>query len=372
MVSLRRPRVLSPLLTVAAVTAAVGLVEIGRAAKGLPSAMGASQRRIQSDVDGSPRYDDGVFHNVLPGTTLAPGSSRSLLRALLTRGDRGKPKGAIPLTPVAPLTDAADLAVTWIGHASALIELDGRWILADPVWGDRVSPSATVGPRRLHPVPLTMDQLPKLDAVIISHDHYDHLDLPTVRTLVAEQTAPFFVPLGIGAHLRKWGVPDDRIVELDWNDTATENGITLTCTEARHFSGRGLKRDLTLWSSWALTGPEHRVFFGGDTGYTPAFAEIGARLGPFDLTLLPIGAYGEQWPDIHMNPEEAWRAHGDLGGRLMMPIHWGTFDLAFHSWAEPVERLLAVGDEESIVIPTPGGRVVASEPHTLTRWWADL
>lgn len=372
MASPRRSRVLSPLLTVAAVTAVVSLVEVGRATRGLPSAMGASQRRIQPEVDGSPRYQDGVFHNVLPGTTLAPGSSRSLLRALLTRGDRGKPKGEVPLTPVAPLTQAADLAATWIGHASALIELDGRWILADPVWGDRVSPSASVGPRRLHPVPMTMDQLPKLDAVIISHDHYDHLDLPTVQALVADQSAPFFVPLGIGAHLRKWGVPEDRIVELDWNDTATENGITLTCTEARHFSGRGLKRDLTLWSSWALTGPKHRVFFGGDTGYTPAFAEIGARLGPFDLTLLPIGAYGEQWPDIHMNPEEAWRAHGDLGGRMMMPIHWGTFDLAFHAWAEPVERLLAVGDEGSIVIPTPGGRVLVAEPPALTRWWSGL
>ncbi len=372
MASSRRSRVLSPLVTVAAATAAVALVQIGRATRGLPSAMGASQRVIEPDVVGSPRYEDGVFRNVLPGTTLVPGSGRSLLRALLTRGDRGKPKGEIPLTPVAPLMRASDLAVTWLGHASALIELDGHWILADPVWADRVSPSATVGPRRLHPVPMTTQALPRLDAVIISHDHYDHLDVNTVRTLVAEQSAPFFVPLGIGAHLRKWGVPEHRIVELDWNDTATQSGISLTCTEARHFSGRGLKRDVTLWSSWALTGPAHRVFFGGDTGYTPAFAEIGARLGPFDLTLLPIGAYGDQWPDIHLTPEDAWRAHGDLGGKLMVPIHWGTFDLAFHTWAEPIERLLAVADAKAVVVPAPGGRVVVAHPPQLTRWWSRL
>ncbi len=334
--------------------------------------MGAAPRHIEPKVAGSPRYDDGVFHNVLPGTTLAPGSGRSMIKALLTRGDRGKPKGVVPLTPVPPLAEAADLAVTWLGHASALIELDGHWILADPVWGDRVSPSPIVGPHRLHPVPMTLDELPRLDAVIISHDHYDHLDLPTVRALVAGQDAPFFVPMGIGAHLRKWGVPEGRIVELDWNESATAGAITLTCTEARHFSGRGLKRDVTLWSSWSLAGPQHRVFFGGDTGYTPAFAEIGARLGPFDLTLLPIGAYGDQWPDIHMNPEQAWQAHGDLGGKLMLPIHWATFDLAFHSWAEPVERLLVAADARSVAVPPPGGRIVAADPPPLQRWWSGL
>ncbi|WP_354530927.1 MBL fold metallo-hydrolase [Nakamurella sp. UYEF19] len=333
--------------------------------------MGASRRRIEPEVTGSPHYD-GVFHNVLPGSTLAPGSTASMFKSLLTRGDRGKPQGVVPLAPVPPLTEAADLAATWLGHASALLEIDGHWILADPVWGDRVSPSPTVGPHRLHPVPMALEDLPRLDAVIISHDHYDHLDLPTVRALIASQSAPFFVPMGIGAHLRKWGVPEDRIVELGWNDSSKAGEITLTCTEARHFSGRGLKRDVTLWSSWSLAGPEHRVFFGGDTGYTPAFAEMGARLGPFDLTLLPIGAYGDQWPDIHMNPEQAWRAHGDLGGKIFMPIHWATFDLAFHTWAEPIERLLVAGNPKSIVAPPPGGRVLVSSPPAVTRWWAGL
>jgi L-ascorbate metabolism protein UlaG (beta-lactamase superfamily) len=368
----RRPRGLSPLLTVVSVAAATGLFRLGRATKGLPTAMGAPPRRIEPEVIGAPHYDDGVFHNVLPSSTLAPGAAPSLIKGLMSRRDKGKPRGEIPLAQVTPLAEASELAVTWLGHASALIELDGHWILADPVWGDRVSPSPTVGPLRLHPVPMTLEEVPQLDAIVISHDHYDHLDLPTVQSLLQSQTAPFFVPRGIGAHLRKWGVPEDRIVELDWNDQAKAGGITLTCTEARHFSGRGLKRNVTLWSSWALAGPTHKVYFGGDTGYTPAFAEIGARLGPFDLTILPIGAYGEQWPDIHMNPEQAWRAHGDLGGRLMMPIHWATFDLALHTWAEPIERLLAAADVGAVVVPQPGGRVVVAEPAAIERWWDGL
>ncbi len=368
----RRSPGLVPLLTTAGLAATAGLVQLGRAARGLPSAMGASSRRIAPQVTGSPRFSGGVFSNVLPGTVLAHGTAKTLLRAMLTKDGRGRPSRSIPLAAVPPLREAADLAVTWLGHASTLIELDGAWILADPVWGDRVSPSPTVGPVRLHPVPMEVRELPRLDAILISHDHYDHLDLPTVRALLAGQSAPFFVPTGVGAHLRKWGVPEDRIVELEWNAGVTLGEVTITCTEARHFSGRSLKRNTTLWSSWSLTGPRHRVFFGGDTGYTPAFAEIGARLGPFDLTILPIGAYAEQWPDIHMTPEQAWRTHGDLGGTVLLPIHWATFDLALHAWAEPIERLLAVADDTALVVPPPGGRVVLPGPLPITPWWSGL
>ena len=179
-------------------------------------------------------------------------------------------------------------------------------------------------------MPIGLDGPPPVDAIVISHDHYDHLDLPTVRQLIAGQTAPFVVPLGIGAHLRGWGVPEDRIVELDWDEQTTVGELTLTCTESRHFSGRGLRRNTTLWCSWAIAGPRHRVYFGGDTGYTAAFTGIGERYGPFDLTVLPIGAYGEQWPDIHLDPEEAVRAHRDLVAGCSCPIHWATFDLALH------------------------------------------
>ena len=184
-------------------------------------------------------------------------------------------------------------------------------------------------------MPAPLEALPAIDAVIISHDHYDHLDVDTIKQLARTQRATFFVPLGIGAHLRTWHIPDDRIVELDWNESARLGELTLVCTPARHFSGRFLTRNVTLWSSWALIGPRHRAFFGGDTGYTKSFADIGADHGPFDLTLMPVGAYHPGWPDIHMNPEDAVRAHRDVtDAGLLVPIHWATFRLAPHPWSE--------------------------------------
>jgi L-ascorbate metabolism protein UlaG (beta-lactamase superfamily) len=259
-------------------------------------------------------------------------------------------------------------------------------VLADPVWGDRVSPSPTFGPRRLHPPPVPLHALPPVDAVIISHDHYDHLDLPTVRALVrsgAARGVPFVVPLGIGEHLRGWGVPADRVVELDWGGAHRVGGVTITCTEARHFSGRRLRRNTTLWSSWAVTGPAPRAFFGGDTGYTPAFADIGAALGPFDLTVLPIGAYSRLWPLIHVTPEEAVRMHLDLtdstgpagpAAGLLVPVHWATFDLGFHPWAEPPDRLRAAAAAAGVrtAVPRPGERVDVTAPPESRAWWNAL
>jgi L-ascorbate metabolism protein UlaG (beta-lactamase superfamily) len=342
------------------------------AAWGLPTALGAHRRRLSRVVAGSPHFSNGKFHNTIETPALPPASARKgLLRQMHEERHVGLPGGPIPLAHADLPAEAAELAVTWFGHASALLEVDGQRVLVDPVWSHRVSPSPVFGPTRLHPAPVPLAELPPVDAVLISHDHYDHLDLPTVRALTAAQTAPFVVPLGIGEHLRKWGVPEDRIVELDWDESTTVGALTLTCTEARHFSGRFFARDTTLWASWAVTGPGHRVFFGGDTGYTPAFAGIGARLGPFDLTLLPIGAYNDAWHAIHMDPEEAVRAHGDLGGRLLLPIHWATFNLAFHRWAEPVQRLLAAARrvDAQVVVPQPGQRIDVLDPPALTDWW---
>lgn len=357
---------------VSALTAGLGLV--ARAAWGIPTAMGASAAAARAIAAASPQFDGESFRNPHPATVVASGGQCAILRGLLTRRHAGDPPGTIPvLTPRAPAV-ASTMAVTWYGHASALVEVDGRRVLVDPMWGDRASPSRLLGPKRLHPVPIPLDDVPPLDAVVISHDHYDHLDLPTIRRLAQRESTPFVVPLGVGAHLRGWGVPTERIVELDWGQTARVRELTLTCTEARHFSGRGLTRNTTLWASWVIAGPQHGVFFGGDTGYTPAFAEIGARYGPFDLTLLPIGAYGDSWPDIHLHPEDAVRAHGDVGGGVLVPMHWATFNLAFHGWAEPVRRLCAAAERTGVrvAVPRPGERLELSALPPSRDWWNRL
>jgi len=343
-----------------------------RAVRGLPDALGASRSTIRDRVASAPQFDGQQFKNVLPVTTMAPGSGGAMLKAFAAKGGSGKPVADIPLWSVSDADRVpADLAVTWFGHASVLIEIDGYTVLADPVWGERVSPSPTVGPKRLHPVPIALAELPEVDVVIISHDHYDHLDLPTIRYLAENRPTPFVVPRGVGEHLRIWGVDESRIVELDWDGSHSIGELTLTCTEAQHFSGRGLTRDDTLWSSWVITTDRHRVFFGGDTGYTPAFAELGRAYGPFDLSLLPIGAYGDQWAAIHLNPEEAVATHADIRGGLFVPIHWASFDLAFHRWSEPIERLLVAAAENGVALatPMPGQRVVVAEPPAMTAWW---
>ncbi len=364
----------SPLRRIALTAAALAVPVswVTRAAWGLPTALGAHRRRLRPVVAGSSHFSDGKFHNTLETPALAPANTRDgLLRQWHEERHVGCPGGPIPLAHTELPAEAAELAVTWFGHASALLEVDGARVLVDPVWSHRVSPSPVFGPTRLHEPPMPLEELPPVDVVLISHDHYDHLDLPTVRALLATQTAPFVVPLGIGEHLRKWHVPEDRIVELDWDGTHDVAGLTLTCTEARHFSGRYFHRNTTLWASWAITGPRHRVYFGGDTGYTPAFAAIGAQLGPFDLTLLPVGAYNDAWHAIHMDPEEAVRAHGDLGGAVLLPIHWATFNLAFHRWAEPVQRLLAAARPRSVtvVVPRPGERIDVLAPPPALDWW---
>ena len=347
-----------------------------RALRGAPAALGASPLAIREVADGSPNYRDGRFVNVDPASMIEVNreEQRILLREMLG-GRAGRPSGEIPVVKPAGIgMPPAPLAVTWFGHSTSLLEIDGYRVLTDPVWGDRCSPSHTVGPERLHPPPIPLEALPAVDAVVISHDHYDHLDLDTVLALARSQRAPFVVPLGVGTHLRTWGIPQQRIIELDWDQSASVDDLTLVCTPARHFSGRFVSRNTTLWASWVITGPQHRAYFGGDTGYTRSFAEIGSQHGPFDLTLMPVGAYNRLWPDIHMNPEEAVRAHLDVSGPgkgLLVPIHWGTFRLAPHPWAEPVDRLVDAAGSAGVgvAVPKPGHRIDLSEPSTLDAWW---
>jgi len=304
---------------------------------------------------------------------MPPDAARKIFREMVFGKEKRRPGSPVPImVPSFPSHDT--LRAVWFGHASTLVEIEGRRVLIDPVWSLRCSPSQTVGPKRLHPMPLALGKLPTLDAIVVSHDHYDHLDMATVVALSRSQSAPFLVPLGVGAHLRRWRVPADRVVEFDWNEETTVAGLRFVATEARHFSGRGFTRNETLWGSWVISGESQRVFYTGDTGYFPGFAEIGRQHGPFDLTLIQIGAYSPYWPDIHMTPEQAVRTHLDVGGGLLIPVHWATFNLALHAWSEPVDRIWqrAKEQEVSLSIPRPGEGVEVSSPLEVDGWWQAL
>jgi L-ascorbate metabolism protein UlaG (beta-lactamase superfamily) len=350
------------------------------AAHDIPLQMGS--RRIGARADGergeryarSPQFSDGKFRNTVPASEVAVASVPRLLTAALTDRDARRPHAPIPLAT--PQQDGAPdgLHVTWYGHSSALIEIEGRRVLVDPVWSERCSPSRLTGPKRLHEPPVALRELPPIDAVLISHDHYDHLDMPTVRNLVDLQAAPFLVPLGVGAHLERWGVPATRIIELDWDERASVAGVQFIATAARHFSGRGFSRDETLWASWVIAGPTRKAFYSGDTGYFEGLAGIGAEHGPFDVTLVQVGAYGDAWPDIHMVPEDGVAAHVDVRGGLMIPVHWGTFNLALHDWAEPADRTWreAKARDVKLAVPRPGERVDVDNPPPVDGWWQQI
>ncbi|NRQ39425.1 Zn-dependent hydrolase [Nonomuraea sp. NN258] len=324
----------------------------------------------------SPQFKDGTFFNSMPeSTAMMTAPPVGLLGELTKDRDQRRPGGLVPLrVPLSGPAPTAGLRAVWYGHASTLVEIEGRRVLFDPVWSKRPSPSQLVGPKRHHPVPVQLAELPQVDAIAISHDHYDHLDLFTVKALTRTQRAPFLVPLGIGAHLERWGVPAYRIIELDWDEEAIVAGLRFVATAARHFSGRAFTRNDTLWGSWVVAGENKRVFYAGDSGYFEGYRGIGAQHGPFDLTLMPVGAYSPAWPDIHMNPEEAVNAHLDLGGKLLLPVHWATFTLALHPWAEPVERLWreAKARDVKIVVPRPGEAIDAATPPSVDGWWETL
>jgi len=267
------------------------------------------------------------------------------------------------------------LRVTWLGHSTVLLEIDGHRFLTDPVWSERVGPTQFTGPRRWYPPPLALHDIPPLDAVVLSHDHYDHLDYATIVAL-KDRNLLFIAPLGIGAHLKRWGVPAAQIVELDWWQSRAFGELVLWATPARHASGRVLIFDdgATLWAGYAFLGARHRVYYSGDTGLFPGLKTVGERFGPFDLTMIEIGQYDRSWPDWHLGPEQAVEAHLRVRGAVMLPVHWGLFALASHGWTEPIERALVAGHNAGVVVitPRPGQSVEPTEERPQERWWPEL
>lgn len=341
-------------------------------AREIPAALGG--RPDPELLKRSPQFGDGRFRNLAPPIAPTAREGGGLFRELLFGGQRRRPAGPIPLVPPRLDSPVDGLHVTWYGHSSSLVEIEGARVLIDPVWSLRASPSQLIGPRRMHAPPHRLEELPGLDAIIVSHDHYDHLDVASVRTLVRTQSAPFVVPLGVGAHLRRWRVPPDRIIELDWHEGTDIAGVRITAAPGQHFSGRAFTRNNTLWASWIIASRRQRVFYTGDSGYFPGYAGIGAKYGPFDATLVQVGAYHPAWPDIHMTPEEGVATHLDVRGGLLIPVHWATFRLAMHAWNEPAERTWreAKAHDVALAVPRPGERIDVGDPPPFEPWWQAL
>jgi len=348
------------------VVVAIAVFRIGEEEVG-GSASGEHLERIEK----SPNYDGSKFVNAEPTEHLAEGIYWNLIRDYLFSSKDRRPSDMISTesADLINLDNTCGLQLFWLGHSTVLVNIDSTTFLIDPVFDERVA--VLVGStERFIPSVTFRQRMPKIDAVIISHDHYDHLEKNSIE-FFAQGGTTFFVPLGVGAHLRAWHVPDSQIVELDWWESRDFGSLKIVCTPARHFSGRSLLRfDETLWASWVVVGSTHRLYYGGDTGYTDQFEEIGDRFGPFDITLLPIGAYSEYWPDIHLNPEEAVTAHLALKGQLLIPVHWGTFDVALHAWDEPIERLIQAAKEQEVQIATPllGEKIKMDSLSIIEKW----
>ncbi|MCB1170414.1 MAG: MBL fold metallo-hydrolase [Leptospiraceae bacterium] len=347
-----------------------GLTYINCASFG-QSPEGLDQERLTE----SPRYQEDHFVNVHPRPE-GP-SFFSVAWEWLWSDGPALPENPIPVqSRTARDFDeppADGLRITWFGHSSVLLEMDGSMVLIDPVWSRRVSPVSFLGPARFHEPPMSLEELTKLpiDVVLISHDHYDHLDYETILAL-QKTGARFVVPLGVGSHLRYWGIEPDRIDELDWWQEVKVGTLRFVATPAQHFSGRTLEdRDATLWSSWAILGPRKKAFYSGDTGYFEGFREIGERLGPFDLSIMAVGAYDKRWAFVHLNPEEAVQAHLDVRANHFFPVHWGTFNLAFHDWTDPAERTLQAARDSGVSVWTPAPGQILQPPVLVAteRWW---
>ena len=334
---------------------------------------GLRRERMQS----SPHARGGRFRNLSHIEPDLQGFAPSIAGDFLLNGARRAPKAPLPAhdpRSVWKRVPESGLRVTWLGHSTLLLEVDGLRILTDPVFGERASPVSFMGPKRFHAVPVPIPELPPIDVLLLSHDHYDHLCRSSIHQL-AKLPMQVVTALGVAKHLEVYGMPPERIHELDWNESVELPGVRFTATPAQHFSGRGMgDRNATLWASWVIETSHHKLFFSGDTGLFPELADIGRKHGPFDLTMLEIGAYHPAWGTIHLGPENALLAHDMLQGRMLLPVHWGTFDLALHTWEQPAEELYRLAAERSTHIITPGLGAPIEPAHSKepTPWWREV
>ncbi len=328
-------------------------------------------------IEHSPNYRDGIFQNLSKTAVMAEdGDFFKVFKKFLN-----KPKDTIPPSPLPSIkTDLKNLpdgnpVLVWFGHSSYLIKINGKHILVDPVFSGYASPFTFKSAKSFDGSDVyTVDDMPPIDILIISHDHYDHLDYKTIKKL-NQKTTHIITSLGVSSHLEYWGLDKNKITELDWYDnTEKVEGITITSAPARHFSGRTFVRAKTLWASFILKTKEYSIYIGADSGYDTHFKKIGEMYGPFDLALLESGQYNEAWKNIHMMPEETVEASLDVKAKVLMPVHWGKFSLSLHPWNEPIERVMKKAEELKVKVTTPmiGEPVILGEKYPDKKWWREV
>jgi L-ascorbate metabolism protein UlaG (beta-lactamase superfamily) len=339
-----------------------------------PQFGGKPSEESLSKIENSPNYNgNGTFKN-RELTLASTGMKLSSIPKFFTNGENKVPNYELPSKELSKSyfeNKPQQPRITWFGHSTLFVEIKELNIFIDPMLGEVPSPHPWLGSSRFNKeLPLAIENLPEIDLVLISHDHYDHLDYGSIQKLHSK-VKKFYVPLGIKAHLTKWGVDAAKITEFDWWESQSLNGIKFISTPARHFSGRGFTRNNTLWSSWVLKSISYSIFFSGDSGYGKHFKEIGEKYGPFDFAMMECGQYNEQWSHIHMTPEETVQASIDVQSKLMMPIHWGAFKLALHSWNDPIIRVTKKAIDLNVKITTPkiGESIILNEKVPTEKWW---